>query len=88
MRHRLAMKSFWLVCVLQCLAVLVLYFGDIGFDRPGRFGLAFQHFLILMCLQGVLFIAAVTIILRRKQWKYLGAQFLLLVITLMGVATN
>lgn len=37
---------------LQGLAVLVLAFGDIGFDRPGRFGLDFDHgvFFVLMWL--------------------------------------
>ena len=28
---------------VQVLAVLVVVFGDIGFDRPGRFGLDFGH---------------------------------------------
>ena len=28
---------------VQVLAALVVVFGDIGFDRPGRFGLDFGH---------------------------------------------
>jgi len=82
------MNLFWSICILQCLVVLVLYFGDIGFDKPGKFGLAFEHLLILMLMQGCLFVAAVIIIFRRKQWKYFGAQFLLLVVTALGVVTN
>lgn len=30
------------------LGLLVDLFGDIGFDKPGRFGLDFGHYLILV----------------------------------------
>lgn len=33
---------------LQILAVAVIAFGDIGFDKPGRFGLDFGDFLLLL----------------------------------------
>ncbi len=79
------MKAFWILCVLQCLVILALYFGDIGFDKPGKFGLDFGHFLILMLVQGCLFIAAVTMLIRKKRWNYFSVQFLLLVITMVGV---
>lgn len=82
------MKLFWSICLLQCLIVLVLFFGDIGFDRPGRFGLDFGHFLILMLLFTSLFVAAMIIIARMKQWKYMTAQLLLLVATAAAVVTN
>ena len=82
------MRLFWSICTLQCLVILLLYFGDIGFDKPGRFGLAFEHFLILLLLQGGLFVSAVAIILRRKEWRYVSAQFLLLVVNAAVVATN
>ena len=32
----------------QLLAVLVAVFGDIGFDRPGRFGLDFGHLVLVI----------------------------------------
>ena len=82
------MKLLWLICVLQCLVVLTLYFGDIGFDRPGRFGLAFDHFLGLMALLVFLFAAAATVVVRTKQWKFLSTQIVLLVATAIAVATN
>ena len=82
------MKLFWSICLLQCLIVLVLFFGDIGFDRPGRFGLDFGHFLILLLLFTSLFVAAMIIMARMKQWKYLTAQLLLLVATAAAVVTN
>lgn len=82
------MKLFWFICAMQCLVVLVLFFGDIGFDKPGRFGLDFEHFLFLMLLQGCLFGGAVIVVFLRRQWKYLGAQLLMLIVTIVGVTTN
>ena len=38
-RRRVAIV-FRVALVVQLLAVLVAVFGDIGFDKPGRFGLA------------------------------------------------
>lgn len=73
---------------MQCLVILVLYFGDIGFDKPGKFGLAFDHFLILMLMQGCLFITAIVTIFCGKQWKFFGVQLLLLVVTAVGVVAN
>jgi len=69
------MKLFRAIGTLQCLVILLLYFGDIGFDKPERFGLAFERFPILILLQGCLFVAAAVIIFRRKQLKYAGLQF-------------
>ena len=33
---------------VQVLAALVVVFGDIGFDRPGRFGLDFGHLVLFI----------------------------------------
>ena len=82
------MKAFWIVCVVQCLVVLVLYFGDIGFDKPGKFGLDFGHLHALLLLQVCLFVAAAFVIVRRRKWKYFGVQFFLFVVTALSILTN
>ena len=82
------MTAFWIVCFIQCLTVLVLYFGDIGFDKPGRYGLDFEHFLLLMLLQIGLFAAAAIMIVRSRQWNYFSVQLVLLVVTAAGILTN
>lgn len=82
------MKAFWIVCGLQFLVVLALFFGDIGFDKPGKFGLDFGHFLVLMLVQLCLSVAAAVIIIRKKRWAYFGAQFLLLAMTAAGIVAN
>jgi len=38
---------FVIALAAQVLALLVLELGDIGFDRPGRFGLDYGHLLLL-----------------------------------------
>jgi hypothetical protein len=75
------MKAFWTLCVLQLLVVLAPHFGDIGFDKPGRFGLDFGHFLLLMLVQGCLFVAVTSIVIRKKWWVYFSVPFLLLALT-------
>ena len=79
------MKTFWAICILQCVVALTLAFGDIGFDKPGRLGLDFDHFLLLLLIQGCLVIAAVSMAFRTRRWNYLGVQFLLLVGTAVGI---
>lgn len=82
------MKTFWTIFILQCLLVLVLYLGDIGFDKPGKYGLSFDHLLVLMFFLIALFVAAIVIICRNKQWKYLSAEFFLLIAAAAVVATS
>ncbi|KAA1257413.1 hypothetical protein LF1_52620 [Rubripirellula obstinata] len=35
-------------CLVIC--ALILMFGDIGFDKPGRFGLDFDHAILLIAI--------------------------------------
>jgi len=78
------MQIFWTICAIQFLVILTLAFGDIGFDKPGRFGLDFDHLVILIFTQVCLFIAAASMIIRTKRWYYFGVQFLLLIVTVAG----
>ncbi len=50
------MKTIALLLALQAIGVLVIAFGDIGFDHPGRFGLDFGHFLVIAALELIAFI--------------------------------
>ena len=46
-------RSTWLVLSVLLLCSVVLAFGDIGFDRPGRFGLDFFHAMLLLATSAV-----------------------------------
>lgn len=37
--------------IIEAAICFVVVFGDIGFDHPGRFGLDFEHFLLMMIVQ-------------------------------------
>lgn len=47
-------RVYRLVLTLQACIWAAIAFGDIGFDHPGRFGMAFGSFLILLALQAAL----------------------------------
>ncbi len=70
--------AYWWACGLQGLIVIVLLFGDIGFDRAGRFGLDFGHLLLLLVVDAVLIAWTVTIAVRTRSWLYAGVRVLLL----------
>jgi hypothetical protein len=59
---------------LQCLIMGVVTFGDIGFDRPGRFGLDFDHFVLLAA--GYLGLLGAGLIYAGlwKQWRWIAIQ--------------
>ena len=75
---RQSVRAFWRACGFQGLIVIVLLFGDIGFDRPGRFGLDFGHLLLLLAVDLILMAWTVTIAIRTRSWLYAGVQTLLL----------
>lgn len=75
---RQSARSFRWACGFQGLVVIVLFFGDIGFDRPGRFGLDFGHLLLLLVVDVFLIAWALTIAIRARSWPYVGVQALLL----------
>ena len=81
---QLARAFRWASC-LQILIVLILLFGDIGFDVPGRFGLDFGHLLLLLLGDFILIVWAVSIAIRARSWLYAGVQMLLLAVAALGV---
>ena len=65
------------------LGVAVVVFGDVGLDKPGRFGLDFGHLLLIAAAEAALLIAlAVFSIVNKKWWP--GVSSLIIVGT--GVA--
>ncbi len=61
---------FWCLLCLQWLVLFVIAFGDIGFNRPGRYGLDFGAMLILLALYGICAIVLIYLaVLLRKMWR-------------------
>ena len=53
--------------IVVIMSVVVLVFGDIGFDKPGKFGLDFGHFLIIST---ILLICIFTLFIRFIYYFY------------------
>ncbi len=71
------MRRHVILAVLQLLLVLGFAFGDIGFDRPGRYGLDFGHGLLILGLFVVLWIWGTVAAMRRKTRPWVAVQTLL-----------
>ncbi len=67
---------------VQLLAVAVMAFGDIGFNRPGRFGLNLDHW-ILLALLWLLSLGA-GFAIAWGVWRLLVLQFLVLCLVVGG----
>lgn len=59
---------------IECLLLAILVFGDVGFDRPGRYGLDFGDAILLVALYSGALICGVTYAVRRKQWRIAALQ--------------
>jgi hypothetical protein len=53
---------------IQVFGVAIVLFGDVGFDKPGRFGLDFGHLLLIAAAEVALFIALVVFSIVKKKW--------------------
>lgn len=66
---------YWLIA-LQVLCCCVFLFGDIGFDRPGRYGLGFGALLLLGAVYLVALVAGLVAGGLKGRWLAVGGQLL------------
>lgn len=78
-----ARSLFRVAAVIQVLALLVLLFGDIGFDKPGRFGLDYGHALLL---SGLWLIASIVGLVAAGWMRRIGLVFLQLAMAAVSIA--
>jgi len=71
------MAVTFLLIAVQAALLAIFAFGDIGFDHPGKFGLDFDHFMILMGLYLVALLAGILRSVVRKNWIVAFAQVLI-----------
>lgn len=67
---------------VQALALLVLVFGDFGFDRPGRFGLDFGHLVLFVAPIWCLAALAGLLIALGVGWRWFFLQWGMLLLPL------
>lgn len=75
----------WILAAEVVLALVVL-FGDIGFDHPGRFGLDFGHALLILALFLILWSLGLWKAARARSWALLGAQLVLPIAAALALA--
>jgi len=63
--------------IIQLVSLVVLIFGDIGFDHPGRFGLSYEHGLFLSLVYGGALLAGLGLSFKRKKWFLFAPQLLI-----------
>jgi hypothetical protein len=70
-------RSIAVCLVIQCFSLAILFFSGIGFDHPGRFGLDFEHGVMLGVLYVGALIGGVLLAVMRKQWIVVAAQLVI-----------
>jgi hypothetical protein len=78
------MNGVTLFIVLQCVVIVVLQFGDIGFDKPGRFGLDYDDAIKLLVLYGALLVAGLCWAAVTRRWRLLALQLALPLLVVMS----
>ena len=56
------------VLAIQVAGIGIVLFGDVGFDKPGRFGLDFGHLLVIAAAEVALFLTLVVFSIASKNW--------------------
>ncbi len=67
----------------QALLLCIVLFGDIGFDRPGRFGLHFSHLIIIVLVYLCTLITGCVYAVKRGKRALVVAQALLPIVALL-----
>lgn len=69
--------------VIQSILILILFHGDIGFDKPGKYGLSFEEgIFISICLINSIIYVFFKLIKERK-WKLLLTELYVPVIVIV-----
>jgi len=70
------MRILHILLLLQAALTAVLCFGDIGFDKPGRYGLDFNAGVTLVTFYAAALLVGIVVAIRLKRFWWLGIQVL------------
>jgi hypothetical protein len=70
---------------VQLICLFIEFFGDIGFDKPGRYGLHSTHFLYLLLIQLLAFLVIVINERIHNRWKIILAELVAPFVIFAGV---
>ena len=69
---------------VRLVAVAAILFGDIGFVHPGRFGLAFEHLLLLAGIYVVALLTGINASAKARRVGMIALQVALLIALVVG----
>jgi len=78
-------RALAIIIAIEILVLVVLVFGDIGFDHPGRYGLDIGDGIALTLLLCTVLVAGVAYALRQHHWVIALLQVLLPVVIILGI---
>lgn len=70
------MRFFYSILLLEASLIAILCFGDIGFDKPGKYGLDFDAGIFLVICYVVTLALGVGFAVKRRRFWLIGLQFL------------
>ena len=72
----LQMRILYPLLLLQAAFAIILCFGDIGFDKPGRYGFDFDLGIILLVLYIAALLLGLAFAAKLRRFWWFGVQFL------------
>ena len=77
--------AFYILLGVQALCWLLFLFGDIGFDKPGKYGLDFSALLPIGAVYLIALLSGVVLALLKKRWFVASSQFLPILAVLLYI---
>ncbi len=77
--------AFYILLGVQALCWLLILFGDIGFDKPGKYGLDFSALLPIGAVYLIALLSGVVLALLKKRWFVASSQFLPILAVLLYI---
>ena len=74
--------ALYILLGVQALCGLLFLFGDIGFDKPGKYGLDFSALVLIGTVYLIALLSGIVLGLMKKRWFIASSQFFPMLATL------
>ncbi len=77
--------AVYILLAVQALCWSLFLFGDIGFDKPGKYGLDFSALVVVGVVYVIALLSGIVVGFLKKRWFILGSQFLPILVALLYI---
>lgn len=77
------LNALYALIAVQALCWLMFLFGDIGFDKAGKFGLDYDAFILIAAVYAVALVAGVVLALVKRQKRLTAVQLFPIIVFLL-----